>query len=91
MKPEGINTKTIAKFYLAIVQAVLLYGSDSWTVTNQNLIKLRSFHNRAVRYMTGEHIREIREDEWEYPNHETLLRKCGLFAIDTYVKEGEVH
>ena len=45
LKREGANAKTMAKFYLAVVQAVLLYGADSWTISQKNLIKLRSFHH----------------------------------------------
>ena len=56
LKREGSNAKTMAKFYMAIVQAVLLYGSDSWTINKANWKKLNSFHKRATRYMTGEHI-----------------------------------
>ena len=33
LKEEGTNARCMSKFYLAIVQAVLLYGSESWVVT----------------------------------------------------------
>ena len=50
-----------------------LYGADSWVVTQRDLAKLRSFHNRALRYITGRHIRKRSEISWEYPNHTVLL------------------
>ena len=56
LKREGANSTTMAKFYMAIVQAVLLYGSGTWVIEKQNLKKLQSMHHQAVRYMTGEHI-----------------------------------
>ena len=68
-----------------MVQAVLLYGADSWAIKKKDLKKLQSFHFRAVRHMTGSHIRCI-NDEWEYPNHNELLRKCRLHPIETYVE-----
>lgn len=86
LKREGANAMTMAKFYLAVVQAVLLYGAESWTITEWNWKKLRSFHRRAVRYMTGCHIRKTADDRWEYPNHEALQETCGLFSIETYVQ-----
>ena len=52
---------------------------------SKNMIKLRSFHNRAIRYMTGQHIRK-NEEEWSYPVHEELLAKCRLFPIETYIE-----
>ena len=85
LKREGANAIIMSKFYMTIVQAVLLYGSDSWIIKERDLNKLRSFHNRAVRYMTGSHIQKI-GDGWEYPNHEDLLKKCRLFPIDVYLE-----
>ena len=78
LKTEGANAKCMAKFYITIVQAVLLYGADSWVVTQRYLSKLRSFHNRAIRYITGKHIRKRSEHAWEYPNHTVLLKECRL-------------
>ena len=48
LKREGACSKVMAKFYLAVVQAVLLYGSDSWIITDRDWKRLRSFHNCAI-------------------------------------------
>ena len=85
LKREGANATIMSKFYMTIIQAVLLYGSDSWIIKDRDLNKLRSFHNRAIRYMTGSHIRKT-GDGWEYPKHEELLKKCRLFPIDVYLE-----
>ena len=71
---------------MAVVQAVLLYGADSWTITDRNWNRLESFQKRAVRYMTGQHIRKNGDGTWTYPNHEILEKECGLFPINTYIK-----
>ena len=86
LKNEGSNAKTMAKFYMAVVQAVLLYGAESWTITERNWKRLESFQNRAVRYMTGKHIRKNGDGSWSYPNHYLLEKECGLFPIRTYIK-----
>ena len=86
LKREGANAKTMAKFYMAVVQAVLLYGAESWTITTRNWTKLQSFHRRAMRYMTGQHIRQDSDGTWTYPDHKELEKKCGLFPIGTYVE-----
>ena len=85
LKTEGANPKIMAKFYITIVQAVLLYGADSWTIRKRDYEALRSFHRRATRYMTGQHIRKVTEDQWVYPHHEQLLKECGIFDIDIYI------
>ena len=75
----------MARFYLTVVQAVLLYGADLWTISETNYNKLRSFHKQALRYMTGQHIQKQADGKWEYPNHFRLMGLCKLFTIDTYI------
>ena len=86
LKREGANAKCMSRFYMTVVQAVLLYGADSWTMTRRDMERMESFHKRAVRYMTGKHIRKGRDDKWEYPDHEKLLKECQLFPIDIYIQ-----
>ena len=86
LKREGASASIMAKFYITIVQAVLLFGADSWTVTRRNLNKLQSFHRRALRFMCGDHIRKEGDETWLYPDHEKLLQKCGLCSIEVYLE-----
>ena len=86
MKREGADAVCMAKIYLAVVQAVLLYGADSWVVSDRNMKRLQSFHRRALRYMTGTHIKKDGDGTWEYPDHEELERQCGLFGIEVYLE-----
>ena len=86
LKDEGANAKTMSKFYLTVVQAVLLYGADTWVVSKRNMDSLRSFHKRAMRYMTGLHIRKGEGDVWEYPDSEETREKCGLWDIEVYIQ-----
>ena len=61
LRYEGANAITMAKFYLAVVQSILLYGADSWTINNRNWKRLESFRKRAVRQMTGQNIQKHRD------------------------------
>ena len=86
LKREGANAVCLVKFYLTVVEEVFLYGADSWVVKKEDLRKLQSFHSRAIRYMMGTHIQKTMSGEWEYPNHDELLKECGLFPIEEYIK-----
>ena len=86
LKREGANAKCMARFYITVVQSVLLYGADSWTVSKKDHNKLQSFHRRATRYITGMYIRLVDSERWEYPEHDEVLQKCGLFPIETYIQ-----
>ena len=76
LKREGANAVVMARFYRAIVQAVLLYRAESWAIMQQNMEKLARFHKQAARYMTGKHIKKLPDGSWSYPDHAALLADC---------------
>ena len=76
LKREGADAYVMARFYMAVVQAVLLYGADSWTVSKRNMEALERFHKRTARHMTGCQIYRNARGEWSYPDHDQLLRRC---------------
>ncbi len=41
---ENTPTTVAAKFYLAIIQAILLYGSKMWVISPQAMARLEGFH-----------------------------------------------
>ena len=71
---------------MAVSQVVLLCGANSWVISTSNEQKLKAFHNRALRHMTSRHIKKNQDGTWQYPDHESLQWKCGLFDIETYIK-----
>ena len=54
-------------FYLAIVQAILLFGAETWVVTPHIGQLLRGFHHRVERRILGKQPRQREERNWEYP------------------------
>ena len=83
---KGVDCRTMGYFYKAIVQAVLLYGSETWTITESTMKKLRSFHARVARYICNRHIRPLPDGTWHLPPTEEVLEECGLFTIDEYIR-----
>jgi len=73
-------------FYKAIVQAVLLYGSESWTLSKDKLREFSSFHNRVARYLCNDHIRPLEDGTYYVPRTEDVLEKAGLFTIEHYIR-----
>jgi hypothetical protein len=50
---DGASTRAMGLFYKAIVQAVLLYGCKTWTLTNPMIKALESFHHKVARRILG--------------------------------------
>jgi hypothetical protein len=44
LSSDGADSKTMARFYLAVVQAKLLYGSETWVLSRRLLDCLEHFH-----------------------------------------------
>ena len=68
--------------YIALILSILLYGSESWCLTENLFRQLRTFHHRCIRAMcrvTRKHTRAHRISTIE------LLRRTGLLSIDIYI------
>ena len=81
LRSEGADPKSMGYFYKAIIQAVLLYGSESWTVPEFVLWQFRSFHSRVARYLTKRHIQQLLDGTWDCPATEEVLEAAGLFPL----------
>ena len=50
---EGSDRRAVGRFYMAVVQAVLLFGSKTWVRTHELEKSLKGFHQWVVRRMAG--------------------------------------
>ena len=74
-------------FYKAIVQSVLLYGSETWTIRPAMLKVLESFHNRVARRLTGRLPYRSPAGQWEHPSLEGALEEAGMYPMSHYLGE----
>ena len=45
---EGVDMRMAGRFYVDVVQAVILFGSGTWVVTLRVKKALAGFHHRAI-------------------------------------------
>ena len=82
----GECAPTSAKFYKAIVQSVLLYGSETWVLSSAVMARLEGFHIRAAYRMAKEHVpRRGANLQWVYPSSAVVLEECGMHTIQQYI------
>ena len=48
LRPQGLDPRTVGKFFNAAVQAVLLYSSETWCLSETLLQELQGFQTRAA-------------------------------------------
>ena len=67
LQKENSPPQVSAKFYKAIVQSVLLYGSKMWVLSPAVMARLEGFHIRAAYRMAKEHTPHWRMNcHWVY-------------------------
>jgi hypothetical protein len=84
---DGATEKMMGKFYLAVVQSALLYGSKTWVLSKRMKGMLEGFHNRCARQMRRQFIRPDPENEgeWIAPPVAATLVAGGLLPLMTYI------
>ena len=80
------NPKVLAVFYKVIIQSILLYGSESWVISNIMIQRLNAFHRRCARFITGRHIRMLDDETWIYPSTTKTLELADLLSIEDYIE-----
>jgi hypothetical protein len=84
---ENTASRIAAKFYNAVVQAVLLYGSKTWNLTNLALARLKGFHVCAAYKMARTHWpKRGANGVWVYPKMADVLEECGMNTITMYIQ-----
>jgi hypothetical protein len=83
---DGATPRISGFFYKAVTQAVLLYGCESWTISDQVWKTLESFHNRAARRIANKMPHKV-GDDWIYPPLEEAQEEAGLYTIQHYVQK----
>jgi hypothetical protein len=88
LRRDGASVHLRSRFYMVIVSAVLLYGSETWVITRRIQALIDSFHNRVARTVAGTFIRKLGgdgDDEWVYPSVADTLKSAHLQPATTYL------
>ena len=85
LEREGSDRRTPGRFYVAVVQAVLLFGSETWVLTPQLEKPLEGFHHRVVRRMVCMGPKHQRDGTWVYTTIEEALEMVGMEDIGEYI------
>ena len=81
---EGATPRVSGYFYKAVVQSVLLYGSETWVWTQSMLLTLRGFHHKVARRLTGRSAYRY-NGGWVYPPIGEALEAAGLLTIEEHI------
>ncbi len=84
---ENTAPRIATKFYKAVVQAVLQYGSKTWNLINSALARLEGFHVCAAYKMARKHHQKRGANGvWVYPKTADVLEEWGMATIAMYIQ-----
>ena len=83
---EGATFKTMGIFYKTIIMTVLLYGAETWSLSQKQLSLLKSFHNQCARAITSRKANQDEEGNWKWPSITETLEMIGLKPINEYIQ-----
>ena len=75
---EGVDDWILGKIYVVLVQAVLLYRSETWLMTPYIRRLHGGFHYKVVSRLMERQPRIGREGGWVYPPLEEAMMEAGL-------------
>ena len=82
---EGANLRVSGMFFKAVVQVVLLFGSETWVMIPCMERALKSFQHRFVRRITGSQTRRREEGGCYYPPMATYMEFAVFEEIGVYI------
>ena len=85
LRAENASPEASGVFYKATVQAVLLFGSETWKLSPASLKSLEGFHIRAARRMAGMQPTRDPDGTWTYPSSKDVLKAVELKTIVHYI------
>ena len=56
---EGAEKKLLESFYRAVVQAILLYGSETWVLLESMANRIEGTHVEFLRMITGKRAKQL--------------------------------
>ena len=78
---EGADKRVSGNFFKAMVQAVLLFGAETWVLTPRIERALDRFMHGAARRITGKQPRRGGDGQWTHPPLKEVMREAGFEGI----------
>eukprot|EP00978_Attheya_sp_CCMP212_P039433 scaffold204944_cov26-Attheya_sp.AAC.1 len=87
-KCKQVSLKVKWMIYLAIPINLVLWGAESWALTDKSVKKLSVFHTRSIRTILQINISEVQEKRI---TNEEILEKINLPSMDKLIAKRQLH
>ena len=66
-----------SSFYRAVVQVILLYGSETWVILASIAKRIEGMHTEFLNIVTGNRVKILGDGTWEKPGVEVIREAAG--------------
>ena len=93
LKQDGARIAYKSRIYLVVVSTILLYGAETWVITDCMHTLLESFHHSCTKNITRNYLRSVSDpsnpdvQRWVYPSTEEVLKRAKLLPIMDYIHQ----
>ena len=93
LKQDRASIGYKSRIYLVLVSTVLLYGAETWVITDHMCTLLESFHHSCARHITRNYLRSMTDPDspdlsrWIYPSTAGVLKRAKLLPIMDYIHQ----
>ena len=77
----------MASFYRAVVQAVLLYGSETWVLLASMANSIEETHTELLQMIMGKRLKQLGDEIWETPGAEGTREGLGNQSESIYIEQ----
>ena len=71
--------------YRAVVQAIILYGSEMWVISTSMVKRVEVTHTEFLQLITGKRARQLGDRTWETPGAEGVRETAGTQSMRIYI------
>ena len=82
---EGVETRVSGFFFKAVVQVVLLSGSENWVVTPYMGRSLGGFQYQVAQPLMGSLLRQKPDRKWKYNSAAASREEAGFHTMEELI------
>ena len=79
------DPKVLEMFYRAVIQAALIFGSETWVLFAEKDQKVEGTHTYFLRKITGKRAQRLTYRTWETTGEEAVQEAAGTQSVMTYI------
>ena len=77
LQQEGADPKVAEMFYRAVIQALLIFGDETWVLLAAMEIKVKGTHTWFFRQITGTQAWQFTYRTWKIPGADKVREAAG--------------